>query len=102
MPEYIERIAAIRTACKGCNKEFPNEPCEPAECYIQQGLFRTQAADVVEVVRCKDCKHYKPQNKSKRWHGTKKYCCRVSVIKVSDNDFCSFGAKMDGKGENDG
>ena len=47
--EYIERGAAISTACKGCNKEFPNEPCEPAECYIQQGLFAIPTADVVEV-----------------------------------------------------
>lgn len=49
MVEYIERDAAVRTACKGCNKEFPNEPCEPAECHIQQGLFKIPAADVVEV-----------------------------------------------------
>lgn len=49
MPEYIERTAAIATVCKGCNKEFPNDPCEPAECYIQQGLFKLPAADVAEV-----------------------------------------------------
>ena len=49
MAEYIEREAAISVACKGCNKEFPNEPCEPADCHIQQGLFAIPAADVVEV-----------------------------------------------------
>ena len=47
--EYIERMTAISAACKGCNKEFTNEPCEPAECHIQQGLFAIPAADVVEV-----------------------------------------------------
>ena len=51
MAEYIERKRAIAVACKGCNKEFPNEPCEPSECYIQQGLLGAVAADVVEVVR---------------------------------------------------
>lgn len=50
MAEYIERKTAIAVACKGCNKEFPNEPCEPYECHIQQGLFNIPAADVVEVV----------------------------------------------------
>ena len=51
MAEYIERKEAIAVACKGCNREFPNEPCEPSECYIQQGLFNITVADVVEVVR---------------------------------------------------
>lgn len=49
MVEYIEREVAIATACKGCNKDFPNEPCEPADCAIKQGLFKIPAADAVEV-----------------------------------------------------
>lgn len=49
MAEYIEREAAVSMVCKGCNKEFPNEPCEPTECHIQQGLLAIPAADVVEV-----------------------------------------------------
>jgi predicted amidophosphoribosyltransferase len=50
MAEYIERMSAIATACKGCNKEFSNEPCEPSECHIQQGLFNIPSADVAPVV----------------------------------------------------
>ena len=43
--------------------------------------------DVVQVVRCKDCKH---------WNNGDCYRLELSM----PNDFCSYGeAKMDGKGE---
>ncbi len=98
MAEYIEREAAIATACKGCNKDFPNEPCEPADCTIQQGLFKIPAADVVEVrhgewvgdafcdvLTCKECS----------------YEHALYVLgKLSATNYCpNCGAKMDGKGE---
>lgn len=40
------------------------------------------AADVVEVVRCKDCSHY-----------IEPYCARfiTAMIPVNENDFCSRG-----------
>lgn len=47
--------------------------------------------DVVRVVRCKNCKHYKPQSISRYWNSTKKYCCRCVAIKVNPDDFCSYG-----------
>lgn len=51
-------------------------------------------ADVVEVVRCKDCKN---------WNNG--YCCGVplvgddaSYVATEETDYCSYGkAKMDGK-----
>lgn len=49
--------------------------------------------DVVEVVRCKDCKNYKPQIKSAQWNNKKRYCCRSAAVKVNDDDFCSFGER---------
>lgn len=45
----------------------------------------------VEVVRCKECKFYKPQQITNRRKGTVKYCCRCATVKVSENDFCSYG-----------
>jgi hypothetical protein len=50
-------------------------------------------ADVVEVVRCKDCKHYKPQTGAQNWNSKVKYCCRCTVVKVKETDFCSFGER---------
>lgn len=64
-----------------------------------EDICKLLTADVAEVVRCKDCKHYRPQVKSSQWENKTNYCCRTAVIKVKPNDFCSFGAKMDGKGE---
>ena len=44
--------------------------------------------DAVPVVRCKDCKHYKPQHISEHWNHVKKYCMRCIAVKVSPDDFC--------------
>lgn len=86
MTEYIERMSAIATACKGCNKEFSNEPCEPSECHIQQGLFHIPAADVVEVVRCKDCRKWFPYN------GGGSHDCPFCGYPEED-DFCFCGER---------
>ena len=96
MAEYIERESAIRVACNGCNKEFPNEPCEPADCYIQQGLFAIPAADVAPV-------RHGEWKFSKDGSGTCNQC-GFTQKNVWDHDrwqnYCGVcGAKMDGKGD---
>ena len=76
MDEYIKRKEAIAVACKGCNKEFSNEPCEPYDCHIQQGLFNIPAADVVEVVPCDKCKRHLKCPIEERFHRVEnRYCC---------------------------
>ena len=92
MDKYIKRKEAVAVACKGCNKEFPNEPCEPFECYIQQGLFNIPVADVVEVVRCKDCKHYG------RIKGLLGLRCDLQGEQIwCKDDFCSYGERREGE-----
>ena len=49
MKEYIEREAALLAACVRCNHDFSDEPCEPADCYIQSRIYDIPAADVVEL-----------------------------------------------------
>ena len=59
-------------------------------------IQRLPAADVVPVVRCRDCRHYKE-------HRTKKYgnlickCTRMGKYDmdypVKPDDFCSYGEK---------
>jgi hypothetical protein len=49
MPEYIEREAAI--------KSLVGWETEPTDEEIEYTLKKIPAADVVEVVRCEDCKH---------------------------------------------
>ena len=54
--------------------------------------------DAVKVVRCKDCKHYKPQNKSAHWENRANYCGRIVTIKPQPYDFCSYGERKEGDG----
>jgi hypothetical protein len=49
--------------------------------------------DWIPVVRCKDCKHYKPQKRSAHWSNSTPYCCRCTVVKVNPDDFCSYGER---------
>ena len=48
---------------------------------------------LVEVVRCKDCKHYKTHNRSVKWNCKALYCARSAVIRVKPDDFCSYGER---------
>lgn len=103
MDEYIERKEAAQneSICRSC---FHSYVCEQfnehrdsdnKKCHFFNDHF-VPAADVVEVVRCKDCKH---------WNNG--YCCGVplvgddaSYVATEETDYCSYGeAKMDGKGD---
>lgn len=104
MAEYIEREALIKyiegdlSLCDNALSE--NAPITyGCKLGLRAALGYAQAiaaADVVEVVRCKDCKH---------WNNG--YCCGVplvgddaSYVATEETDYCSYGcAKMDGKGE---
>ena len=52
--------------------------------------------DAVPIVRCKDCKHYRPQKKSAHWEDRANYCNRIVTIKVQPYDFCSYGERKEG------
>lgn len=68
--------------------------------YSESTSFETQAQFLIanglsfcDVVHCRDCKYYKPQNGSVRWNHKTPYCMRKTVMKVSPDDFCSFGER---------
>ena len=62
-------------------------------------LKEAPTVNAVEVVRCKDCKHYKPQKKSAHWENRANYCNRVVTIKVQPGDFCAYGERKEGDDE---
>lgn len=62
-------------------------------------LLHAPTVDAVPVVRCKNCKHYKPQKKSAHWKNRANYCNRVVTIKMQPDDFCSYGERKDGDDE---
>ena len=61
-------------------------------------IAEAPTVDAVPVVRCKDCKYYKPQKKSAHWENRAYYCNRVATIKVQPYDFCFYGERKGGDG----
>ena len=93
MAEYIEKKEFIRQIT--CNMaEFIGSPddvqkhdeqCNYAICMIEDA----PAADVVPVVRCKDCKYH--------YDCGVHFCDRLGMDCPDDSDFfCSYGERKDG------
>ena len=93
--EYIERRALLNEIeeIRPLNwTDTEAEITEQADFDWFENLVKSQpTADVQEVVRCKDC----------RWRGTEEcsmyYRCNCGEQHTweTDNDFCSYGEKMD-------
>jgi hypothetical protein len=63
-------------------------------------LKEIKAADVQPAVRCKDCKYRKEQHYEESGEEPYiKYACKFTKYSMSDEGFCSFGARMDGDSE---
>lgn len=76
--------------------------CEAIDCFNEEhdcnlcAFNKLPAADVQQVVHCKDCKHRKEHHYEEI--GEKpyiKYECKFTKYSMSDDGFCSFGVKMD-------
>ena len=52
---------------------------------VHRSIDATPTADVVEVVRCKDCKHRNPCG----------YKCLRDNLWHDDADYCSYGERID-------
>ena len=88
MSRYIDREDLLKNL-----KQFAPEHLTPL---IVSLIEKQPTADVVEVVRCKDCKHF---DKNKAYRDTKfsfSFCDKFHNNIITENDFCSYGARMDG------
>ena len=80
--EYIPREAALELL-------KDDDRCG----YLSSGdILSIPAADVVEVVRCKDCKYHK--DTSIKMYA---YCCPIGQTVLKD-DYCSYGERRDNNG----
>lgn len=105
MPEYIEREAMLvafdRTISELRVKAGESVLLQVSIGFVQNSrdfVANVPAADVVEVVRCKDCRHFCPYEGEEH----KGDCNELVGLEscVYEDDYCSYGeAKMDGKGE---
>lgn len=87
MAEYIEREALMRNL-----KHFAPEQLTPL---IESLIQKQPAADVVKVVRCKDCENYDDKFGIDNCEWCYKFHCGTS-----DERFCSYGERKGGD-END-
>lgn len=84
MSKYIDREDLLKNL-----KQFAPEYLKP---FIVSLIEKQTTADVVEVVRCKDCTEWdKDEYECSHWYGFR------------EDDYCSYGERMDGKdGETNG
>jgi hypothetical protein len=91
MPRYIDAEKLIKTI-------FPIGLVDNGKYTINAkavkvAIDRTPTADVVEVVRCKDCKWCLTEN----WQGDILYgCdCAAGMNDITPNDYCSYGERKE-------
>ena len=90
MAEYIEREAALsRIQPDDPNDERCAVTIATAKRLVRHLLTTVPAADVVPVVRCKDCKLLVAANVNGKGIPT----CRVSGMEIAPDEFCSRGEK---------
>lgn len=91
MTDYIKRKTALEDFGR-CNAENPNWTPQR----VKTLLLRQPAADVAEVVRCKDCKH------KLRTVANGVVICREKhgMVQPSLDDFCSYGEYQTNTGGN--
>ena len=87
--EFISRTEALEDF-ESCNAENPYWTPQR----VKTLLLRQPAADVAEVVRCKDCKMWEKQNifeHSDTGRMRRGGYCMCSRFTRYEDDFCSFG-----------
>lgn len=81
---YINNLRELRISDKDTVYEYYDDGIDVA--ISEAAIF--PAADVVEVVRCKDCKH----NPMRSFTG----CPMAGIEKRKTTDYCSYGVRKDG------
>lgn len=87
MKEYIERAMAFAVLV-----DFPGElsPENIGLAVARKAIDALPAADVAEVVRCKDCQYYQDAKTNKKGF----LICPASGMEITETDYCSYGARM--------
>ena len=69
--------------------DFNELGCAMVTIQAMDALFDIiNSSDVVEVVRCKDCKHYISD-------GGALMICEITEMNTNDCDYCSYGERAD-------
>lgn len=95
MTEYIERANAVRTVL-----EKP-DMTQDEKAGVVRRLQALPAADVVEVVRCRECVHCCGVSGEPPFEDADEAYCDEHDFCVSETYFCADGERKDG-GQDDG
>ena len=97
--DLISRSALIAEHCDGCNAIALGQ-CDHDVCGAAQLIMEAPAVDAVEVVRCKDCKHFNMREMecqndavSTDHEGGASYSLNFYL-----DDFCSYGERREADG----
>lgn len=94
MAEYIEREAAIKAMEKADCAEIADDAESCKSDYLREVIESVPAADVVPVVRCKDCKY-----RTEERRGLVR-CRAFNYMPMCVDNFCSYGERKDGGADN--
>ena len=84
--------------CMNCNRyfndiDFEKEPLQP----VWKSKCMNTKADMVEVVRCKDCKHYRINTVYPGTNMIMKYCAKTGIPESNPDWFCACGERKEGR-----
>ena len=92
MSRYIDSKAIMEIARDGYHSDFGRSMADLTS--LEELIEDTPTADVVEVVRCKDCFFYQKDKELARanYLNPEKYCALL-ICEIDKNGFCSYGKK---------
>lgn len=86
MKEYIERAHLLKNLGYDETRRADVLPGSTFDIVLKE-----PAADVAEVVLCKDCQYYQDAKTNKKGF----LICPASGMKISETDYCSYGVHME-------
>ena len=92
---YIEREKVLEIAKDKYYSDFHKSMADLTS--LRELLEDTPIADVVEVVRCKDCIYYQKMATGGLCMCGDKETSYASDFYPKENDFCSYGERKDGE-----
>lgn len=99
MAEYIEREALLEDIEEERPENWTNSEAERQaenDFFKYRDIVKIQpTADVVEVVRCKDCQSYSDFDTTKCKRLEFHFCDKFGII-TKESDFCSYGKRKEG------
>lgn len=106
MTRYIDADKLIERHCEGCSNSIREDCKKDPNCATLLWVVEEPTADVVGVVRCKDCRFNVSNMKTDKYDitdysGEDIVCSYFMTDGMLPDDFCSYGKLRKGRIQND-